>query len=167
MANIFLISDTHFGHAGILNFKRADGSPVRAFSCVEEMDDHMIKRWNSVVRPGDKVYHLGDVAMQDKYIKKIQYCNGEKRLIRGNHDTCKTKEYLKYFGEVYATRVLAGLCLSHIPIHPLSMGRYRANVHGHIHNPVRNEYGPLYHNVSVEVIDYTPVALEDLLKKLN
>ena len=47
MANIFFISDTHFGHAGILSFKREDGSPLRDFLSVEEMDEHMVERWNS------------------------------------------------------------------------------------------------------------------------
>ena len=139
MENIFIISDTHFGHANILTFSNADGSPVRSFSCVEEMDQHMIDRWNSVVRPQDHVYHLGDVAMKRPYLDTIGKCNGHKRLVRGNHDIFRTKDYLKYFDEVYATRVLDGMIFTHIPIHPESMGRFGVNVHGHVHGmPARN-----------------------------
>jgi len=29
MSNTFLISDTHFGHGNILNFKKKDGHPLR------------------------------------------------------------------------------------------------------------------------------------------
>ena len=167
MANIFIISDTHFGHANILNFKRDDGAPVRAFSCVEEMDQHMIDRWNSVVRPQDHVYHLGDVAMKKTSIETVGKCNGHKRLVRGNHDIFRTKDYLPFFEEIYGIRVLDGLIFTHIPIHPESLGRFKANVHGHVHALPHKHYGPRYYNVSVEVIDYTPVSLEDLKKRLS
>lgn len=163
MANIWVLSDTHFGHANILNFKRGDGSPVRDFKSVEEMDFHMVSRWNAVVRPQDHVYHLGDVAMRREHIPLIAMCNGHKRLVRGNHDIYRTKDYLPYFDEIYGIRVLDNIIFTHIPIHPESLGRFTANVHGHIH--ANTSPAGAYYNVSVEAIDYTPVALEDL--KLN
>jgi calcineurin-like phosphoesterase family protein len=165
MANVFIISDTHFGHAGILNFKRGDGSPLRVFSSVEAMDEIMVEQWNSVVRPQDKVYHLGDVAMAKHSIATVGKCNGHKRLVRGNHDTHPIKEYLKYFEEIYATRVLDHMLFSHIPVHPESIGKHHANVHGHVHVPPR-DYGPKYYNVCVEVIGYMPVSLEDLKARI-
>ena len=164
MANIFVISDTHFGHANILNFKREDGSPLRSFSCVEEMDQHMIDRWNSVVRPQDHVYHLGDVAMKQQSVATVGRCNGHKRLVRGNHDILRTKTYLQFFEEIYGIRVLDGMIFTHIPIHPESMGRFGVNIHGHVHGQPQGQYGPKYYNVSVEVMGYTPVSLEDLKK---
>jgi calcineurin-like phosphoesterase family protein len=163
MANIFLVSDTHFGHSNILNFTDKAGNYLRPFSCVEEMDEHMISKWNSVVRPQDKVYHLGDVAMSKQHIATIGRCNGHKRLVRGNHDTHKIQLYLPYFEEIYATRLLDHMLLSHIPVHPWSVGKSVANIHGHVHNSVPAlHFGTKYFNVSVEVIDYTPVSLEDL-----
>ena len=166
MANIFIISDTHFGHANILNFRYDDGSPVRSFSCVEEMDQHMIDKWNSVVRPQDHVYHLGDVSMRREYLVKVSACNGHKRLVRGNHDIFKTKDYLKYFDEIYGIRVLDNMIFTHIPIHPESLGRFKANVHGHIHGP--SEYlGEKYFNATVEILSYTPISLEDIKKQIG
>lgn len=167
MANIFIISDTHFGHANILNFKKEDGSPIRSFSCVEEMDQHMVERWNAVVRPQDHVYHLGDVAMKKPDIETVGRCAGHKRLVRGNHDIYRTKEYLKFFDEIYGIRVLDGMIFTHIPIHSESLGRFKANIHGHVHALPERYYGPRYLNVSVEVINYTPVSLEDLKKKFD
>lgn len=165
MANIWVLSDTHFGHANILNFKKEDGSPLRAFSSADEMDEHLIERWNSVVRPQDHVYHLGDVAMHSKSIETVAKCNGHKRLVRGNHDIYRTRFYLPYFDEIYGIRVLDNIIFTHIPIHPACLGRFKANVHGHIHG---NPSPPgAYYNVSVEAIDYTPVALEDLKKRLG
>ena len=168
MANIFFISDTHFGHANILNFKRDDGSPLRDFPCVEEMDQHIIDRWNSVVRPQDHVYHLGDVAMNQKYVATVQRCAGHKRLVRGNHDIYRTKIYLPFFDEIYGIRVLDGIIFTHIPIHPESLGRFKANIHGHTHGSPPGKFGERYINVSVEALDdYTPVSLEDLKKRLS
>jgi len=61
----FLISDTHWGHNNILTFKRKDGSPLRpGFTSIEEHDEYLIWKWNSVVGEGDKVYHLGDVGFK-------------------------------------------------------------------------------------------------------
>lgn len=66
--DIWLISDTHFNHANILKFTDSrTGLPVRpGFESVDHMNEHMIERWNSVVKPGDIVYHLGDVVMGNK-----------------------------------------------------------------------------------------------------
>lgn len=165
MANIWVLSDTHFGHDNILKFKRADGSPLRDFESREIMDEYLIERWNSVVRPQDHVYHLGDVAMRREHIRLTARCNGHKRLIRGNHDVYKTKDYLPFFEEIYGIRVLDNMIFTHIPIHPESLGRFKANVHGHIH--ANASPAGAYYNVSVEAIDYTPVALEDLKQRLG
>ena len=169
MSNIFLISDTHFGHANILKFLREDGSRVRTFNSVQEMDEHMVDRWNSVVRPQDKVYHLGDVVMGNKQVNLeiLKRLNGHKRLVRGNHDDCQTKWYLQYFEEIYATRLLDRMLCSHYPIHTDSIGKSIGNVHGHVHNNIAAlALGPRYFNVSVEVINYTPMPLEEVKKRL-
>lgn len=78
---IFFTSDTHFAHR---NSMRYCGRP---FTTVEACDEAMVSRWNSVVRPEDTVYHLGDVSMHIKPIERlIPRLNGKKILIVGNHD---------------------------------------------------------------------------------
>ena len=100
MYNTFIVSDTHFGHEKTCTvFKREDGSPLRSFRDADEMNAEMIKRWNAVVRPHDKVYHLGDVVINKKFLYILPLLNGKKRLIRGNHDIYPTKTYLQYFDE--------------------------------------------------------------------
>ena len=59
-----------------------------------EMDEEMIKRWNETVRPNDKVYHLGDVVINRKALTTLSRLNGDKVLIRGNHDIFKLEEYI-------------------------------------------------------------------------
>lgn len=163
MSSIFLISDTHFTHHAMLNFTLPDGTRMRPFATVEEMDEYMIGRWNATVSPQCIVYHLGDVSMHRDAIKQIARCNGKKRLVRGNHDTHKLRHYLEAgFQEVYGTRLIDDLLLSHIPVHPESIKRGWTNVHGHVHNNVPPlHFGPQYFNVSVEMINYTPIAIED------
>ena len=157
----FLISDTHFGHSTMLKVKNSDGSPVRSFSSVEEMDETMVENWNKVVGHSDKVYHLGDVVMSKKSLPILSRLNGKKTLIAGNHDIFDTKEYLQYFNNVRGYRILENnFILSHIPIHKDSLERYGVNIHGHLHGEVMND--PRYFSVCVEQINYTPIALEEI-----
>jgi calcineurin-like phosphoesterase family protein len=55
MADIFLVSDTHFGHAGVCKFLCDDGSKLRPWTDPTEMDEEMVKRWNETVRPTSTV----------------------------------------------------------------------------------------------------------------
>ena len=177
----FFISDTHFGHANILNFKRSDGERLRPFSSLEEMDETMVKNWNQVVRPCDTVNHLGDVVINRRMLPILSRLNGKKRLVRGNHDVFKTAEYLRYFDEIYGVRIYEkhGIICSHIPLHPESLSRWKVNIHGHLHsNRVRHwrtfmngsgdwaDDDHRYFSVCVEQINYTPISLEEILDKL-
>lgn len=175
MPSVWLISDTHFGHEKTCTvFKREDGSPLRPFSCAEEMDEYMIKAWNEKVKPNDKVYHLGDVVINRKFLHVLGRLNGDKVLIRGNHDIFKLEDYTQYFRDIRGYHVMNGLILSHIPIHEQQLGRFGCNIHGHLHaNRVMkdNGYGkkvidPRYHNVSVEQIDFAPILFEDAQKRI-
>ncbi len=176
MPNIFLCSDHHFGHASpITIFKRDDGSPLRDFKDVTHMNEFMVMQHNRVVSPSDKVYFLGDVAMAKnaKTLDILLRMNGEKVLIKGNHDLAKSNEYLKYFKDIRGTHQLDGMLLSHVPIHPNSLSRWKVNVHGHLHyNRVTigdtKVLDHRYFNVSMECLDdYTPISLEDLKKRVK
>jgi calcineurin-like phosphoesterase family protein len=146
------------------------------------MDEEMIRRWNDRVRPNDKVYHLGDVVINRKALKTVARLNGDKVLIRGNHDIFRDDEYREYFRELRAYHVLNGSILSHIPLHPESLGRFGTNIHGHLHsNRVKKIVGVnaktgefkystendvRYHCVCVEQTDFTPILLEDVFKRI-
>ena len=129
----------------------------------------MIERWNSVVRPGDIVYHLGDVVIRDDewFKKNWPRLQGSKRLIVGNHDDIKFLTSGAFFKKVLFWRQFRelGLVFSHMPLHLSSMNtgdpeRPLFCCHGHIHhNP--SPRGP-YRNVCVEVTDYTPVHIDTL-----
>lgn len=174
MANIFFASDHHFGHANILTFKNQDGTPLREFTDVDHMNETMVQRHNLVVSPSDKVYFLGDVVMSRKTsaLEILGRLNGEKILIKGNHDQCNAEAYLKYFKDIRGSHQFEGLIMTHIPIHPESLARWGLNIHGHLHNNVvKREVSQIpdlrYFNVSVERINYTPISLEEVKRNVR
>jgi len=175
MPSVFLVSDTHFGHKGVCHFTRNDGvTKLRPWDTPEEMDEEMVKRWNERVKPTDKVYHLGDVVINRKSLSVMHRLNGDKVLIRGNHDIFKDEDYREHFRELRAYHVMNGMILSHIPLHPDSLGRFGVNIHGHLHSnrvmtEVRGEYkiDVRYHCVCVEQTDFTPILFEDVLKRIK
>lgn len=164
MGATYVISDTHFGHANILGFKRSDGTPLRDFATIEEHDEQLIERWNATVRPQDKVYHLGDCVINRRCLPTLGRLNGKKRLVRGNHDIFRTDEYLQYFDEVYGCRVLDMMILTHIPIHVECLARFKLNIHGHLHSNTLGDN--MYFNVSCEQVNHTPISLEEIKGKL-
>ncbi len=171
MPAVFLVSDTHFGHAGVCKFLREDGTKLRPWTDPEEMDEAMVKAWNERVKPNDKVYHLGDVVINRKALKILSRLNGDKVLIRGNHDIFRDTDYREYFRELRAYHVMNGMILSHIPIHEDSLGRFGVNIHGHLHsNRVKKDgiVDPRYHCVCVEQTpDFAPILFEDVIKRIE
>jgi len=179
MPAVFLVSDTHFGHAGVCRFTRADGcTPLRPWDDAAEMDEEMVRRWNDRVGPKDKVYHLGDVVINRRALPIMDRLNGDKVLIRGNHDIFRDEDYTPYFRSLRGYHVMNGLILSHIPVHPESLGRFGTNVHGHLHaNRVMRPLATSgrtdvidvrYHCVCVEQTpDFAPILFEDVLKRIK
>lgn len=171
-----VIADLHLSHAGVTRFLRRDGTKLRPWDTPEEMDAEIIRRWNAVVEPHDRVYVLGDVVMNKRALPVLEALNGKMVLIPGNHDIFKATEYLKYFEDIRGYKVVDGpdgprAILSHIPIHAECLGRYQLNIHGHLHsNSLPLKLGdhdgprdPRYVCVSAEQIDYTPVLLENVI----
>lgn len=142
----FYISDLHFGHARLNT-----DMDRRGFSSGEEMDQYMIRQWNSRVRHGDEVVILGDLCMFKKAKEAediIRQLKGKKYLIIGNHDY--------YLGDKEFDRSLfkgiepynelnddhRKIVLSHYPVFCYD-GQYRRNgdgipktymLYGHVHN---------------------------------
>lgn len=166
--NIWYVADYHFGHESpYTKFKRADGTPLRPFSCSAEADEFMLQEHNKLVKPEDRVYVLGDVAFHKKHLHWLHAMNGRKVLVKGNHDLEKLSVYTEYFDDIRACIQRDGCIGTHIPLHPDSLARWGFNVHGHLH--ANNVYlanrsmDRRYLCVSVEQTNYRPMALEDIL----
>lgn len=173
MADIWFTSDSHFFHENILKFVDKEGKLVRpGFASVDEMNWHMVECWNAVVKPSDKVWHLGDVAFKtvekaaelDNLLSKL---HGHKRMLVGNHDNIKSAALHKHFEkiELWKGFKAEGFTCSHIPLRLDSMRDGKVNVHGHTHQNLMDEKG--YVNVCVEVRAYTPVHIDDLVKEVK
>jgi calcineurin-like phosphoesterase family protein len=161
----WLYADPHFFHQGVCKFLRSDGSKLRPWDDATEMSEWMIKEYNGLVHPEDRVYFLGDVAMNRKALdKSLPRLMGRKILVKGNHDIDKLSYYSQFFDDIRAYVVKKGFIMSHIPIHPGSMGRWDINIHGHLHsNSVQED--KRYVCVSVEHTDFKPILLDTVLKK--
>jgi calcineurin-like phosphoesterase family protein len=178
MPAVFLTSDSHFGHAGVCRFTHEDtGVKIRPWTDPDEMDEAMVKLWNERVGKNDKVYHLGDVVIKRKSLGIMRRLNGDKVLIRGNHDIFKDEDYRQHFRELRAYHVMNGMILSHIPLHPESLGRFGVNIHGHLHTRrvmMNDPFGhrepfidTRYHCVCVEQTDFAPILFEDVIKRIE
>lgn len=181
----FFTSDTHFGHARIIEL--CD----RPFRDVDHMNAEIVRRWNEVVSPDDIVFHLGDVALGTiaSSLPQVGNLNGYIILVLGNHDRPFMErrkpakhqhwldEYGKYFDEIrthtyrdFDNRTVA---LSHFPYDGDSHGedRYAEDrlpdvgaplIHGHTHSsgsPVSFSAGrnTLQIHVGMDAWSFTPV----------
>lgn len=173
MSRIWLISDLHFSHRGVCNFLRDDGTPLRPWNDPEEMDEALIENFNNLVSPNDKTYFLGDMVINRRALPQIGKLNGDKILIKGNHDIFRLNEYTEYFRDIRAYHVhpKSNVIMSHIPIHASSKRRFRANIHGHTHaNFVLGLDGlpdPWYINVCVENTNFRPILFDEVLSNIN
>lgn len=131
----FYISDWHYGHNNILSFDN------RPFKSIDEMNAALIKRWNNVVLPGDIVYVLGDMfwCKMEEAIPVLKSLNGQKFLIKGNHDRCNDGRFIKQFAKVteYLEVDDGGrkVVLCHYPI-PCFKNHFYGwfHLYGHVHN---------------------------------
>lgn len=168
MPSVWLTADTHWGHAGVCRFLRADGTKLRPWDNPDEMDEAMVTYWNETVGPKDKVYVLGDWCINRRALAIGRRLNGDKVLIKGNHDIFKLEDYTPVFRDIRAYHVLRGprVILSHIPVHPGQLQRFTGgNIHGHLHSNKLDD--PRYLCVSVEHTNFRPILMERALDLLN
>lgn len=170
MTDIWFISDTHFNHANILKFTDKNNNHFRGdlFKSVDEMNETMINNWNEVVKPSDKIYHLGDVyfGREDDSNNILKRLNGKKRLILGNHDNLNRQSILfSHFQKIKLWWPFENMIFTHIPLAKEQMKTRSGdavNFHGHIH---QNDSPTKFHyNLCVEKIGYKPIHIDDLRK---
>lgn len=160
---VYLIADTHFGDDAIRRYEN------RPFATAQEMDEALIRNWNAVVKGGDLVYVLGDFASEGREREILERLAGRKLLVKGNHDLASCREYREWgFEEAYDLPVILDgfWILSHEPLYVNENMPY-ANLFGHVHaSPQYRTYSSQHYCVSVERIDYRPIALEEVKRKI-
>lgn len=160
----YVIADTHFGHKNLVEKYKA-----RPFATIEEHDRQLIERWNATVGKYDTVWVLGDVffgACDPNLV--LGALTGIKKLIMGNHDYKPLEYYTLHFSRIYGAFEYGKCILTHIPVHPNQLVRYKKNIHGHMHgNCLTVEDGSIderYACVSAEHLNYTPILLQTVIQ---
>lgn len=158
MPNTLFIGDTHFGHKNIIKFE----PEKRPWATIEEHDEALIANWNSVVNTIDTVWHLGDFSIcgSGRMHMIAKRLNGIKKLVLGNHD--KSRQLEPYF-QFYGMCSYFDGVLSHMPVAIEQQGRFKHNIHGHLHS--KNMSNSFYWNVSCEQINCIPIEYEELKRK--
>ena len=156
---VFFTSDTHFGDHRVLNLY------PRPFASVAAMDAALIAQWNEVVGGHDEVWHLGDFARTDAAAAAIlPRLNGRKHLVLGNNDPAPGSGTAWLSVSSYAELRVDGidLVLCHYPFRSWKgMDRGSVNLHGHSHGRLKPL--PRQFDVGVDVRNYRPVRLAELL----
>lgn len=170
----FFISDTHFSHANIIKYSN------RPFKDVVEMNNTIIQNWNSVVKPDDLVYHLGDFTFgREQYMFDMMFnqLNGYIVFIEGNHDKLarqnKHRFYNYHYGyhEAYVNNQF--VVMSHYPMMTWNKKHRGAiMIHGHCHYNLaatrkeNKEFGKIL-DVGVDGNKYKPYSFKELMQVMN
>lgn len=167
----FFTLDTHFYHSNIIRFCN------RPFANVEQMNEAMIRNWNSVVGQDDVVFHLGDFCLggSAEWTKILDRLNGHIHLVLGNHDLKNFRQgYTERFETVSMQRYIEigkqRILLNHNPFLCYG-GAYRDvwQLFGHVHTSPHNTgldaprlhmLFPRQYDVGVDNNDFTPVSFE-------
>jgi len=160
MANVFFVGDIHGGHKNIHKYRTQFESEEHHYEVIKE-------NYHSVVTKRDKVFFMGDIAFTQERLEDIGKWTAERKvLILGNHcrDSISMENICQQFDEVYSLLKYKNFWLSHAPIHPNELrGKY--NLHGHVHFASIDD--SRYFNTSLENIDYTPIDLNTVRKRLG
>jgi len=125
----FVTSDHHFGSWNLAS------SPWRGPVFTQAEEEELIAKWNSVVRPNDQVFYVGDFcdggeADLREYRKRL---NGKILLIKGNHDNLSDDVYKAVFTAVSDELVIdaLNLLLRHCP--DIEGNEEYRQIYGHEH----------------------------------
>ena len=194
MRRVFFTADCHFNHANIIKFcnrpfikyKDMDeeldwvSEDIKWQRC-QEMNEEIIRRWNSRVSPEDVVYHVGDFLFghSSDILEFEGRLNGTIVHILGNHDKDNgVKSYIKY-----AIMTFGGLNIYvvHEPPEENQIGTLETRIMssvdfilcGHVHNKWKHKIIPYNTNkeitcinVGMDVWNFEPINIQSILKYL-
>lgn len=169
---VWLMSDTHFDHTNIIKY--CD----RPFKSVEEMNEVILRNWYDTIASDDIVYFLGDMAfgrgsMTPRWWAS-QLC-GKIIWVKGSHDKgIRPSSVIPGIERVVLNEfiVCGGIefMLVHDTFDAIVNGWHEWIIHGHNHDNrphIDNRFGHRRVNVSVEVIDYKPISLAQVVREVG
>ena len=160
MATVYFMGDAHLDHKNITKFRTQ-------FSSVEEHNQIIKENFHKVVTKRDLVFMLGDMCFSREALEDIKTWKCERKiLICGNHDLeqgITMRDLCNTYDAVYSLKRYKDAWLSHCPLHPNEL-RGKKNIHGHVHYATLDD--DRYFNTSLENINYSPINIEEIRKKL-
>lgn len=182
MPKIWLISDWHFNHDREFVWK------PRGFQSIQEMNEAIIQRHNSVVAPEDTVFVLGDCALGggdettlQANKELIEQLNGHLIIVRGNHDTdrrvdmyssCKNVDVAGEYARMVKYKKYH-FYISHFPtmtsnLEKETLHQCTLNIYGHTHQTTKfYEDRPYMYCVCADAHNCTPVLLDDIISDMK
>jgi calcineurin-like phosphoesterase family protein len=165
IGRIFFTADQHFGHRSVIGMCKRD------FADVDEMDHAMIDEWNAVVGKRDVVFHLGDFAHRadpERLRKIFHKLNGQKHLIRGNHDRKHVQDlpWISQHDMLHVTVDGQRIHLCHYGLRTWP-GIWKGAIHlyGHSHGRLPGNTRSM--DIGVDAVGYLPLELEHIKAKLE
>jgi calcineurin-like phosphoesterase family protein len=170
----FFTGDTHFKHANVIRYCS------RPFPDVDVMDQGIIRNWNSIVKPEDEVFHVGDFALGSigDIIRIRQQLNGRIYLIVGNHDrrNVRNGDFRKLFEWVkdyYLLKVpdaemdtVQKIALFHYPMVSWDCSHHGSwHLHGHCHGTIPGVPGRI--DVGVDSNNFQPLSYQEIKSRLT
>lgn len=140
----YFTSDLHFFHKNICKF-----TDRKLVTSQEDHEQWLFDIWNSQIENEDLVYILGDISF-GKYEQTadfVESLNGQKIVIKGNHDNEQHLNRLKHDGIILSWKLydeidIQGVkaCLMHFPItswHKQNYGSWM--LYGHCHGKMQGQ----------------------------
>lgn len=179
---IFFTSDLHYNHQKIIDFCG------RPFKDVDEMNETLIKNWNSVVDMHDIVFNLGDLywGNHSDLTDLLSQLHGRHYLIMGNHDYKRVKQNDKvWFQQIITQKYIKvdnqKIYLNHFPLlcfNGSTNGRNSVwQLFGHVHTSKYKNDGsdferlkylmPTQYDVGVDLNDFTPVSFHTVKTRIE
>lgn len=169
---IWFTGDTHFGHKKVIEYCS------RPFASVTEMDEALISNWNTKVRPGDTIYHVGDFAFAgtQRIAELLDRLNGQKVLIYGNHDKAirgskalqakfiKCCDYYELIvPDASAARGKQGIMLMHYAMLVWNKRHHGTwMLHGHSHGSLVYPVSGKIMDVGVDANQFSPISYQEV-----
>lgn len=145
------------------------------------MNQAIVERWNSVVKPEDTIYVLGDIMLNDNEegIRLLKSLNGHIHIVLGNHDTATRETLYRECENVESVELAAKLkykghhfFMTHYPcltgnLEKESIKQCTLSLYGHTHQQT-NFYRdiPYMYHVGVDSHNCTPVHIDTILKEM-
>jgi calcineurin-like phosphoesterase family protein len=173
--SVYFWSDIHLGHKNIIDycdrpFRTADGQPD-----IDAMSIGLAAAWDSVVRPEDTIYVLGDLGFKPKLIEPwIAARPGTKIWVPGNHDPQRghaREAIARHFvrtDDLIETKVEGQMIvLCHYPLLRWNGASFRSwMLHGHTHGDLKYPYPMRIQDVGVDVFP-RPVSFDELKLRMD